>query len=131
MANKLWKDLNLKNMYYDNKGRSFSAMRLLKFLNNDLGWSRKRHLNVHFWWVCEMYTIWQYSFINDSTSKILIDKCDHFFFAYSGMCIVGLFLIHEIRNNLGISHIYLKWIASYINLIQCVTLNRRQLSICH
>ena len=58
--------------------------------------------------------------------KFLIRKVWSLFFAYSGMCIAGLFLIHEIRNNLGISHSYLKWIASYINLIQCVTLNRGQ-----
>ena len=66
-----------------------------------------------------------------SLKKFLIRQMWSLFFAYSGMYIAGLFLIDEIRNNLGISHIYLKWIASYINLIQCVTLDRRQFIICH
>lgn len=48
------------------------------------------------------------------------------FFSYSDMYTAGLFLIVEVRNNLNISHIYHKWIASYINLMQCVILNIRQ-----
>ena len=129
MANKLWKDFYLKNMYYDNKGRSFSAKRMLKFLKNVLGWTRKRHLNVHFLWVCEMYKLVSILLSMILPLKFLIRQMWSLFFAYSGMCIAGLFLIDKIRNNLSISHIYLKWIASYINLIQCVTLNRREFNL--
>ena len=108
MANKLWKDLNLKNIYYNDKRRSFLAKNAegLKMIRGGL----EKGTWVFIFGECVSRCI---QFDNILLSmilplKFLIRKVWSLFFAYSGMCTAGLFLIVEIRNDLGISHIYHK-----------------------
>ena len=123
----MWKDLTLKKMYYDHKDH-FKLWEYWSFLKMIWGGLEKSTWVFIFGECVNRYV----QFDNILLSTIVPLKCFirqvwSLFFAYSGKCIAGLFSTVEIRTNLGILHIYHKWIGSYINPIQCITLNRRQL----
>lgn len=114
-------------MYYDNKDH-FKLWEYWSFLKMIWG-GLEKDTWVFIFGECMSRCV-QFDSILLSTivpQKCLTRQVWSLFFAYSGMCITGLFSTVEIRINLGILHICHKWIASSINLIHCFTLNRRQL----
>ena len=91
MANKLWKDLNLKNIYYNDKRRSFLAKNAegLKMIRGGL--EKGTWMFVFGECVkCIQFDSILLSMIL-SLKKFLIRQMWSLFFAYSGMYIAGLF----------------------------------------